>query len=96
MKNKNIAVSFIPTELSIDEIIDSDIHFGQKFFKEIIKIVRDNRGNINGELLEIIQLLQIGEINSVKQKLTVIKSEYIPDENKNLLLRKINLHLGFE
>jgi hypothetical protein len=58
MKNKNIGVSFIPTELSIDEIIDSDIYFGKKLLKEIIKVVRLNRGTINIEIMEIIQLLQ--------------------------------------
>lgn len=96
MENKNTEIYFIPTVITIDEIIDSDIHFGQKLVKDIIKIVRDNRGNITGELLEITQLLQVGEINLVKQKLTVTKFDYITSENINLLVNKINLHFGFE
>ena len=96
MKNKNIAVSFIPTELTDDEKIESDIFFGQNVSKDLIKIVRLNQGNINSELLEIIHYLKVGEINFSKQKLTVIKSDYISTENKNLLLNKINLHLGLE
>jgi hypothetical protein len=95
MKNKNIGVSFIPTELSIDEIIDSDIYFGKKLLKEIIKVVRLNRGTINIEIMEIIQLLQIGEVTLSKQKLNELKSG-ISQEDKNKLLDKINLHLGIE
>jgi len=95
MKNKNREVSFIPTELSIDEIIDSDIYFGKKLLKEIIKVVRLNRGTINIEIMEIIQLLQIGEVTLSKQKLNELKSG-ISQEDKNKLLDKINLHLGIE
>jgi hypothetical protein len=95
MKNKNRGVSFIPTELSIDEIVDSDIYFGQKLLKEIIKVVRINQGTINIEIMEIIQLLQIGEVTLSKQKLNELKSG-ISQEDKNKLLDKINLHLGIE
>jgi hypothetical protein len=95
MKNKNREVSFIPTELSIDEIVDSDIYFGQKLLKEIIKVVRINQGTINIEIMEIIQLLQIGEVTLSKQKLIALKSS-ISQEDKNKLLDKINLHLGIE
>jgi uncharacterized protein YjaG (DUF416 family) len=86
-------ITFIPTQLSIEEKIDANINFGKNLSKQIIVFVKTKSESIYPEFVEILNILQFGELSVAKDLLTNLVTDKLTVEEKTNIISDIETQI---